>query len=70
MTHNQDLGGRTAYYNNCAVAPDDADEAYFLTAPFVRSIDGGRTAQQQTGRRRRAATTMTSGIETRPTATG
>ena len=52
MTHNQDLGGRTAYYNNCAVAPDDADEAYFLTAPFVRSIDGGRTAQQQTGRRR------------------
>ncbi|HJO38421.1 MAG: hypothetical protein QGF21_04665 [Vicinamibacterales bacterium] len=52
MTHNQDLGGRTAYYNNCAVAPDDADEAYFLTAPFVRSIDGGRTGQQQGGRRR------------------
>ncbi|MDP6606299.1 MAG: sialidase [Dehalococcoidia bacterium] len=52
MTHNQDLGGRTAYYNNCAVAPDDPDEAYFLTAPFVRSIDGGRTGQQQGGRRR------------------
>ncbi len=52
MTHDQNLGGRTAYYNNCAVAPDDPDEAYFLTAPFVRSIDGGRTGQLQTGRRR------------------
>ena len=52
MTHDQNFGGRTAYYNNCAVAPDDADEAYFLTAPFVRSIDGGRTGQLQNGRRR------------------
>ena len=52
MTHDQNLGGRTAYYNNCAVAPDDPDEAYFLTAPFVKSIDGGRTGVLQTGRRR------------------
>ena len=52
MTHDQNLGGRTGYYNNCAVAPDDPDEAYFLTAPFVKSIDGGRTGVLQTGRRR------------------
>ena len=52
VTHDQNLGGRTAYYNNCAVAPDDPDEAYFLTAPFVKSIDGGRTGVLQTDRRR------------------
>jgi len=52
MTHDRNLGGRTAYYNNCAVAPDDPDEAYFLTAPFVKSIDGGRTGAVQGGRSR------------------
>ena len=52
ITHDQNLGGRTAYYNNCAVAPDDPDEAYFLTALFVKSIDGGRTGQVQDGRQR------------------
>ena len=52
MTHDRNLGGRTAYYNNCAVAPDDPDEAYFLTAPFVKSIDGGRTGTVQDGRSR------------------
>ncbi len=52
MTHDRNLGGRTAYYNNCAVAPDDPDEAYFLTAPFVKSIDGGRTGAVQDGRSR------------------
>jgi photosystem II stability/assembly factor-like uncharacterized protein len=50
MTHNRDFGGRTAYYNHCHVAPDDPDEAYFLTASFVRSIDGGRTAASNAGR--------------------
>ena len=52
VTYNQNFGGRTAYYNNCAVAPDDPDEAYFLTAPLVKSIDGGRTGIVQNGRRR------------------
>ena len=52
MTHDRNLGGRTAYYNNCAVAPDDPDEAYFLTAPFVKSTDGGRTGVVQDGRSR------------------
>jgi len=52
MTHNRDLGGRTAYYNQCRVSTDDADEAYFLTAAFTRTIDGGRTAIVETGVRR------------------
>ena len=50
MTHDRDLGGRTAYYNQCRVTPDDADEAYFLTASFVRTIDGGRTKAPSDGR--------------------
>ncbi len=52
MTHNRNLGGRTGYYNNCVVLPDDPDEALFLTAAFVRSIDGGRTGVSQGGRQR------------------
>lgn len=51
MSHNRNLAGRTAYYNHCHVSPDDPDEVYFLTASFQKSIDGGRTAQAQTGRR-------------------
>jgi photosystem II stability/assembly factor-like uncharacterized protein len=51
MTHDRNFGGRTAYYNQCRVSPDDPDEAYFLTASFVKTIDGGRTGQSQGGRR-------------------
>jgi photosystem II stability/assembly factor-like uncharacterized protein len=35
--------GRAHYYSRVVVAPDDQDEAYFLTASFARSIDGGLT---------------------------
>ena len=52
MTHDRNLGGRTGYYNNCVVLPDDPDEVFFLTAAFVRSIDGGRTGTQLRGRER------------------
>ena len=52
MTHDRNLGGRTGYYNNCVVLPDDPDEVLFLTAAFVRSIDGGRTGTQLRGRER------------------
>ncbi len=52
MTHSRDFGGRTAYYNNCRVMPDDPDEAFFLTAAFVRTIDGGRTGISQSGAQR------------------
>jgi len=35
--------GRPHYYSRMAVATDDEDEAYFLTASFARTIDGGQT---------------------------
>ena len=35
--------GRPHYYSRMAVAPDDEDEAYFLTASYSRTIDGGLT---------------------------
>ena len=35
--------GRPHYYSRMAVATDDEDEAYFLTATFARTIDGGQT---------------------------
>ena len=35
--------GRPHYYSRMAVAPDNENEAYFLTASFARTIDGGET---------------------------
>jgi photosystem II stability/assembly factor-like uncharacterized protein len=35
--------GRAHYYSRMAVAPDNENEAYFLTASFSTTIDGGQT---------------------------
>jgi photosystem II stability/assembly factor-like uncharacterized protein len=35
--------GRAHYYSRMAVAPDDEDEAYFLTSSFAKTLDGGQT---------------------------
>ena len=43
QTHNRNLAGRSAYYSRCAAAPDDRDEAYFLTASFASTLDAGKT---------------------------
>ena len=43
VSHDRELGGRTQYYNRMAVATDNDLEAYFLTANFVKTLDGGRT---------------------------
>ncbi len=51
VNYSRDLGGRTAYYNQCRVAPDDPDEAYFLTSGFARTTDGGVTYDMMNGRR-------------------
>jgi photosystem II stability/assembly factor-like uncharacterized protein len=40
--------GRPHYYSRMAVAPDDEDEAYFLTASYARTLDGGLTLTQLT----------------------
>jgi len=52
VNYSRNLGGRTGYYNNCEVSPDDRDEAYFMTAAFVKSTDGGLTSVSQGGRQR------------------
>jgi photosystem II stability/assembly factor-like uncharacterized protein len=35
--------GRAHYYSRMAVAPDNENETYYLTASFAKSIDGGQT---------------------------
>jgi photosystem II stability/assembly factor-like uncharacterized protein len=49
MTTSHDVGGRPHYYFRMAVAPDNKDEAYFLTASFSTSTDGGATLRTQRG---------------------
>jgi len=44
VSYDRDLAGRTAYYSRCEVAPDNADEAYFLAAAYSTTIDGGVTS--------------------------
>jgi photosystem II stability/assembly factor-like uncharacterized protein len=43
VSYDRQLGGRSAYYNEVFVAPDNEHEAYFLTAAFTRTLDGGVT---------------------------
>ena len=50
VNYSRDLGGRTGYYNNCRVLPDDPDEAMFLTSQLTRPIDGARTGTALQGR--------------------
>jgi photosystem II stability/assembly factor-like uncharacterized protein len=44
------LRGRTHYYTRFAVEPDNENEAYFLSAEFTKTLDGGRTSVDLTGR--------------------
>ncbi|HZD17783.1 MAG TPA: sialidase, partial [Actinomycetota bacterium] len=50
VSHDRDLAGRTAYYSRCAVSPDDADEAYFLSAAYSVTRNGGETSEVTEGR--------------------
>jgi photosystem II stability/assembly factor-like uncharacterized protein len=52
INHSRDLGGRTGYYNNCRVLPDDENEIFFLTAALSRSWDGGLTYVNHQGPQR------------------
>lgn len=45
ISRDRNVMGRAHYYSRMAVATDDEDETYFLTASFSRSIDGGRTVE-------------------------
>ncbi|MEO7963498.1 MAG: sialidase, partial [Gemmatimonadaceae bacterium] len=43
VSYDQQVAGRTHYYNRMAAMPDNADEAYFATANWGKTVDGGRT---------------------------
>jgi photosystem II stability/assembly factor-like uncharacterized protein len=45
ISRDRNVMGRAHYYSRMAVATDDEDETYFLTASFAKSIDGGRTVE-------------------------
>ena len=44
------LRGRTHYYTRFAIEPDNENEAYFLSAEFTKTLDGGKTSIELTGR--------------------
>ncbi|HMF17258.1 MAG TPA: hypothetical protein VKE98_08635, partial [Gemmataceae bacterium] len=45
VSYDRNLGGRTHYYFRMAVAPDNENETYYLTASFTTSLDGGETSR-------------------------
>ncbi len=45
VSYDRSLGGRTHYYFRVAVAPDNENETYFLTAGYNVSLDGGETTR-------------------------
>jgi photosystem II stability/assembly factor-like uncharacterized protein len=44
------LRGRTHYYTRYAIEPDNENELYFLSAEFSKTLDGGRTTVDLTGK--------------------
>ncbi|MBI1875330.1 MAG: sialidase [Acidobacteria bacterium] len=49
ITTDRNAMGRAHYYSRMAVATDNENETYHLTAAFSKSIDGGTTLVQQGG---------------------
>ena len=43
VSHDRQLAGRTQYYTRMIVTPDNENEAYFLTASWAKTLDGGVT---------------------------
>jgi len=43
VSYDRQLAGRTQYYNRMSVMPDNENEAYFLTASWAKTLDGGLT---------------------------
>ena len=43
VSSDRQLAGRTQYYTRMAVAPDNENEAYFASAFYSKTLDGGKT---------------------------
>jgi photosystem II stability/assembly factor-like uncharacterized protein len=50
VSYDRRLRGRTHYYTRHAVAPDNDNEVYFLAADYSKTLDGGQTIIDVTGR--------------------
>lgn len=50
ISRDRNAMGRAHYYSRMAVNPDDQDEAYFLTASYAKTVDGGATLRTVQGR--------------------
>ncbi len=50
VSYDRQLAGRTHYYSRVEVAPDNENEAFFLSASFSRTLDGGATTIDSEGR--------------------
>jgi len=61
ISRNRNAMGRPHYYSRVVVNPDDENEAYFLTASFVASLDGGSTLRTVSRSTHLEATTTTCG---------
>jgi photosystem II stability/assembly factor-like uncharacterized protein len=44
VSHDRNLAGRSHYYTRMGVTPDNENEAYFLTASWTKTLDGGKTS--------------------------
>ncbi len=44
VSYDRQLGGRKPYYNRVTVSPDNENEAYFTSASFTKTLDGGVTS--------------------------
>ena len=51
VSYDRNAMGRVHYYSHIFIAPDNENEAYFLTAGYSISLDGGQTLVQQQGPR-------------------
>lgn len=49
VNYDRNLGGRTHYYFRVAVSPANENEAYFLTAGYTVSLDGGESTRPSPG---------------------
>jgi photosystem II stability/assembly factor-like uncharacterized protein len=49
VSYDRNLAGRTHYYSRFAIAPDDENEVFFLTAGFSYTLDGGETIKDPQG---------------------
>ena len=43
VNSDRQIAGRTHYYNRIEAMPDNAEEVYFATANWAKTLDGGRT---------------------------